>query len=178
MSGWTDDVLAFWFALDPKRWWEGDDALDEEVRARFYDLYQTQKDRPADAFLAEPRTALAAVILLDQFPRNMFRDDPRTYQSDALALEIATAAVERSWLDALAGPEQGFLLMPFQHSEDIAVQERSVELFATIGDDDQLGYARKHRDIVARFGRFPHRNSILGRDPTEAERAAGPVFPW
>lgn len=175
---WQDQVLAFWFGLSREQWWKADRALDAEIRRRFLDLWERERATPPDAFLGSARDAVAAVILFDQFPRNMFRGHAGQFATDPLARAVAKMAVAR-WLDQAMSPaERGFLYMPFQHSEDVADQERSLALFTALGDDYQLGYARKHHDVIARFGRFPHRNAILGRAPRADEAAAGDVVPW
>jgi uncharacterized protein (DUF924 family) len=108
----------------------------------------------------------------------MFRGQADSFATDHLALAIAKAAIERGHDDQLAAPERGFLYMPFQHSEELADQRRSLALFAALGNEDQLGFARKHHDVIACFGRFPHRNAILGRKPRPDEIEAGDVVPW
>jgi len=118
------------------------------------------------------------VILFDQFPRNMFRGHADQFSTDHLARAIAEAAVDAGLDDELEPRERQFLYMPFQHSEDLEDQNRSVLLFTRLGEAEQLGYAKKHRDVIARFGRFPHRNAMLGRAPRPDEIAAGDVFPW
>jgi uncharacterized protein (DUF924 family) len=179
MAGdWRSDVLKFWFALDKEQWWRGRPELDDEVRHRFLHLWEQKRQLPADQFLDHPLTALAAVILFDQFPRNMFRGHADQFSTDHLALAIARDAIERGFDDQLEPGERGFLYMPFQHSEDPGDQKRSLQLFTKLGDDEQLHYAKLHHDIVERFGRFPHRNAILGRAPRPDEIAAGDVFPW
>jgi uncharacterized protein (DUF924 family) len=175
---WRSDVLKFWFALDKEQWWRGPPELDDEVRRRFLHLWEQKRQLPADEFLDHPLTALAAVILLDQFPRNMFRGHADQFSTDHLALAIARGAIERGFDDQLEPRERGFLYMPFQHSEDPGNQKRSLQLFTKLGDDEQLHYAKLHHDIVERFGRFPHRNAIRGRAPRPDEIAAGDVFPW
>jgi len=170
--------LTFWFGLDREQWWKADEALDETCRRRFLKIWAEQRQLPAGAFLADPLTALAAVVLFDQMPRNMFRGTAEQFATDHLALAVAKAAVERGFDEQLKPDERAVLYMPFQHSERLADQERSLQLFSALGDATFLGYARKHRDIVARFGRFPHRNAILGRAPRPAELAAGEVVPW
>jgi uncharacterized protein (DUF924 family) len=178
MADWTAQVLDFWFALDPQQWWRGPPELDAVIGDRFLEIWKDKRQLPADCFLGDSRTAIAAVILFDQFPRNMFRGHADQFSTDLLALAIAKGAVERGLDDELDPKERGFLYMPFQHSEDIDDQNRSVLLFTRLGDDRQLDFAKKHRDIIARFGRFPHRNAILGRKPRPDEVAAGDVFPW
>jgi uncharacterized protein (DUF924 family) len=173
----AEDILSYWFGLTPEQWWR-DTSLDAEIAARFGALWEAERHTPAEDFLGSPREALAAVILLDQFPRNMFRNDARSFATDDLALAIATSAISMGYDLALSQPERGFLYMPFQHSESLPAQARSVALFERLGDAEQLRFARLHRDIIARFGRFPHRNASLGRLPTEEEKAAGDVVPW
>jgi uncharacterized protein (DUF924 family) len=175
---WRSDVLKFWFALEPAQWWRGGPDLDHRIRQQFLKLWSEKRQLPVDSFLGDPLTALAAVILFDQFPRNMFRGHADQFSTDHLALAIATEAIARGFDDELKTQERGFLYMPFQHSEDLADQRRSVQLFTALGDDYQLGFANKHHDVIARFGRFPHRNAILGRAPRPDEVAAGDVFPW
>jgi uncharacterized protein (DUF924 family) len=175
---WRADVLKFWFGLDRKQWWKSDPALDHRIKQRFLKLWAEKRQLPVEAFLGDPPTALAAIILFDQLPRNMFRGDAQQFATDHLALAIAKEAVDRGLDDALEPQERGFLYMPFQHSENMDDQNRSLLLFTKLGDDYQLGYAKKHHDVIARFGRFPHRNAMLGRAPRSDEIAAGDVFPW
>jgi uncharacterized protein (DUF924 family) len=177
-SDWRSDVLTFWFGLDPKQWWKSDALLDDEVRERFRKLWSRKRELPVESFLQDPLTALAAVILFDQFPRNMFRGTAEQFATDHLALAIAKEAVDRDFASRLDKIERVFLYMPFQHSESLADQKRSLQLFTAIGDDYHLGFAKKHHDVIARFGRFPHRNAMLGRAPREDEVAAGAVVPW
>ena len=177
MSSWADEVLDYWFGLEPKQWWS-DKGLDATIRERFFGHWQRQRQCPAASFLGSPREALAAVILFDQFPRNMFRGHAEQFASDELALAVAKGAIDRGFDEELTGPERGFLYMPFQHSEDPRDQERSLLLFTALGDPEQLRYARLHHDVIARFGRFPHRNEMLGRKPRADEIAAGEVVPW
>jgi len=118
------------------------------------------------------------VILFDQFPRNMFRGSAEQFATDHLALAIAKGALDAGYDQELAPDERKFLYMPFEHSENLDDQNRSVLLFTQLGDDEQVLYAKKHRDVIARFGRFPHRNAMLGRAPRPDEIAAGDVVPW
>ncbi|MEA3053702.1 MAG: hypothetical protein QOG72_2605 [Sphingomonadales bacterium] len=175
---WQDEVLAFWFALAKEQWWKADPALDAEISERFRTLWETERENVPQAFLGTARDAVAAVILFDQFPRNMFRGHADQFSTDPLALAVAKGAVDRKLDEAMSPAERGFLYMPFQHSEDLADQQRSLALFTRLGDDYQLGYAQQHHDVIARFGRFPHRNAILGRPPRPAEIEAGEVTPW
>jgi uncharacterized protein (DUF924 family) len=178
MGLWIRDVLKFWFGLEPEQWWDGGPDLDQRIRQDFLNLWFEKRQLPVDAFLTDPLTAVAAVILFDQFPRNMFRNHADAYSTDHLALAIAKGAIEKRFDEELAPAERKFLYMPFQHSENLDDQNRAVLLFTQIGDDEQIKYAKHHRDIVERFGRFPHRNAILGRAPRPDELAAGKVVPW
>ena len=175
---WRADVLKFWFGLTPKQWWTTDPALDHRIRENFLKLWAEKRELPAECFLDHPLTALAGVILFDQFPRNMFRGQAEQFATDHLALAVARHAVDRHFDEALTKDERTFLYMPFQHSESLDDQNRSVLLFTQLDDDYLLGFATKHRDVIARFGRFPHRNAILGRAPRPDEIAAGDVVPW
>lgn len=175
---WAGEILEHWFGLAPQRWWKVDPDLDEEIRARFLDLWEEQRQRPAEDFLGSPEEALAAVILFDQLPRNMFRGHADSFATDHLALAIAKAAIARGYDEGLPRERRGFLYMPFQHSEDGEDQLQSLLLFTELGDEEQLRYARLHHGVIERFGRFPHRNAILGRQPRPDEIAAGEVVPW
>ena len=179
MSGdWRGDVLKFWFGLGREQWWRADPAVDHRIRQRFLKLWAEKRQLPAGSFLDDPLTALAGVILFDQFPRNMFRGHADQFATDHLALAIARGAVDKGFDEALERDERGFLYMPFQHSEDRADQQRSLQLFTRLGDEEHLRYAKLHRDVIERFGRFPHRNALLGRAPRPEEVAAGDVVPW
>jgi uncharacterized protein (DUF924 family) len=178
LNDWRSDVLKFWFGLNPEQWWRGPPELDEQVREHFLDLWKEKRQLPPESFLDDPLTAAAAVLLFDQFPRNMFRGHADQFSTDPLALAIAKRAIDRGLDEQLDRQERGFLYMPFQHSEDMDDQNRSILLFTRLGDEEQLDYAKKHRDVIARFGRFPHRNAMLGRQPRADEVAAADVFPW
>jgi uncharacterized protein (DUF924 family) len=177
-SDWRADVLKFWFALDPKQWWNGGPELDHRIREKFLKLWTEKRQLPADTFLTDPLTAAAAVVLFDQFPRNMFRGHADAYSTDHMALEIARAAVDKGFDKELAKEERKFLYMPFQHSENLDDQSRAVLLFTEIGDEEQIEHARRHRQLIEQFGRFPHRNAILGRPSRPAEIQAGADQPW
>ena len=177
-ADWRADVLKFWFGLNPEQWWNGGAELDHRIRQNFLKLWAEKRQLPVDSFLSDPLTALAAVILFDQFPRNMFRGNAEQFATDHLALAIAKEAVTKGLDEELQKDERKFLYMPFTHSEDVDDQNRGILLFTEISDDEQIRYAKKHRDIIERFGRFPHRNAILGRAPRPEEIAAGDVFPW
>ncbi len=167
------EVLEFWFGeLGPGDWFRKDPELDARIRARFEPLcLRLAREGVPAAWKATPRGALAAIVALDQLPRNMYRDDPRAFATDPEALAIARDAVARGFDRDLSPEERKFLWMPFQHSEDPEMQARSVELFRGLGDERSLRFALRHQEIVLRFGRFPHRNAILGRlsSPEELE---------
>lgn len=171
----TRDILDFWFGeIGSERWWIRSDRTDEAIRSRFFAVWETWRMRSADCFVGTAREALAAVLLFDQFSRNMFRGEANAFATDGLALEIARRTIERGLDQSLTREERTFLYMPFMHSEDLAMQDRSVALFEQLGQPDQIDYAHRHRDIIARFGRFPARNAALGRPdrPGEAEAIA------
>jgi len=183
---WAHDVLDFWFSHGPMPgadpdsadWWQRSDAFDHEIKERFGILWARQARRPVDAFTGDPETALAAVILFDQFPRNMFRGHADQFSTDHMALTIAKSAIDRGYDDGMSPDQRTFLYMPFEHSEDLKDQIQSLLLFSALGDPYLLKYARKHHEVIERFGRFPHRNVVLGRKPTAMEQAAGDVVPW
>jgi uncharacterized protein (DUF924 family) len=175
---WTDDVLAFWFGAARPHWWRGPPAFDAQVQDRFLELWMAERGGVPEHFLGSADDALAAVILFDQFPRNMFRDHADQFSTDPLALAIARGAIAKGYDDGMTPDQRSFLYLPFEHSEDMADQRQSLLLFTALGDADLLGFARKHYDIIERFGRFPHRNAILGRKPTAIETAAGDIVPW
>ncbi|WOH66971.1 DUF924 family protein [Bradyrhizobium sp. BWA-3-5] len=165
------DILAFWREAGPARWYERDDAFDAELRRRFLALWQKASAGELSSWEASDEGALALVIVLDQFPRNMFRGDARTYASDAPAREVAHRAIERG-VDARIDPElRQFLYLPFNHSEHLADQLRCIELTRAAGNAENLKWAEHHADIIRRFGRFPHRNRLLGRTTTPEEQA-------
>ena len=167
---WVGDVLRFWFSeLDRKAWFVRDAAVDEKIRTRFGPLIEELSSRPVDEALASPERALATVIALDQFPRNVFRGTARAFATDALALAVAKAAIDRGLDSQVPAERRVFLYLPFEHSEALADQDRSVELTAALGDEEYARYAVLHRDVIKRFGRFPHRNVMLGRTPTLEE---------
>lgn len=167
------DLLTFWFEEHGHAdWFGGGSAFDAAVRERFGALYEAhQDDTPAD-HLATPVTALAAILLFDQVPRNLFRDDSRAFATDPLACAIARGVLDRDWEERLTADGRQFATMPFMHSEELADQDRSVALFDGLGNEEATAFAAKHRDVIARFGRFPHRNKALGRETRPEEREA------
>lgn len=163
------DIVAFWTQAGPAAWFAKDDAFDAEFRRRFHDAHVAAARRERDDWLDTPDGALALLILLDQYPRNCFRGTGHQFATDPLALAFANRAVGRGHHLAFDFPLRNFFLLPFQHSERLEDQDRYMELAA--GDAESLKWGQVHRDIIARFGRFPHRNRALGRDTTPEERA-------
>ena len=164
----SQDILEFWFGQDRKAWFEKRTAFDEEIRSRFLVLYETALAGGLAAWRDAPRSCLALVILLDQFPRNMFRGTARAFAADPLALDAARAIVAQGWDKAMTPDERVFAYLPFEHSEALEDQERSLKLFE---GNANFEWARKHWEIIRRFGRFPHRNAALGRASTPEEIA-------
>ena len=165
------DILAFWREAGRERWYKRNDAFDAEVRRRFLALWQQATAGELAAWEDSDDGALALVIVLDQFPRNMFRGTPQAFASDALARDVAHRAIARG-VDVRIDPVLlEFLYMPFMHSEHLPDQLHCVTLFENTDNAENLKYAREHADIIQRFGRFPHRNRILGRDTTAEEQA-------
>lgn len=165
---WVEAVHRFWFEeLKPAAWFRVDPRVDAAIRDRFLALWEALKAAPP--VLRDGRTAVAAAVAFDQLPRNLFRGRPEAYATDPLALEIARAAVDAGLDCGLTEPERQFLYMPFQHSEDPADQRRSVELFASLAIPGGRRSAEQHKALIDRFGRFPHRNAILGRESTPEE---------
>lgn len=167
-----DDVLRFWFEeLAPKNWFRRDTIVDAAIKLRFGELYEQLKDTVPDDWLESAKGYLAAIIVLDQFPRNMFRDDARAFATDAAALALAKRAISQGFDKRLTPKERAFLYMPFQHTEDAQDQARSVGLFTALGNPFNLDFALRHQAVIDRFGRFPHRNQVLGRVSTPGEEA-------
>ena len=172
-----DDVLRFWFGQTPgasrSEWFRKDARFDAEIRERFGALHAAAANREREAWRASSESLLALVIVLDQFSRNLYRDDARAFAQDAHARGCAVQALERGDDLALLPVQRMFLYLPFEHSEDLRDQEKCVDLFTSLEAFEPtrgiLAWAVKHRDIVARFGRFPHRNAALGRASTAEE---------
>ena len=170
---WVPAVLNHWLnEIGPDGWFNSSEEEDVRLTHLFRSLWEAQRDKPADAFLAYADTALAALILFDQFPRNMFRGEARAFATDPLAREIAYAALERGFDEEFVEGARAFFYMPFMHSEDLADQNLCVDLFSKPGFELNLKFAKAHRDIIARFGRFPHRNAVLGRETLPEEQEA------
>lgn len=167
---WTHEILDFWLVeTPPERRFVKDAALDREIMARFGALRARVKAQGAAGWRDDPDTLLAAIILFDQFSRNMFRAQAEAFATDALARELARLALSRAWDRTMTPEERQFLYLPFMHSENDADQALCVRLFTALGEPDALDYARRHADQIARFGRFPQRNAALGRESTPRE---------
>lgn len=168
----AEAVLRFWLEeVPPERRFAKDADLDRIIAERFGGLVDAVGESHAEGWRDDPRCLLAAIILLDQFPRNIHRGSARAFAHDRLAHELTITALARGWQAGMTPVEQQFLCMPLMHSEDIADQERAVMLYEAIGLEDAARFARLHRDQIARFGRFPGRNAALGREDTAEEAA-------
>jgi uncharacterized protein (DUF924 family) len=175
------EIIEFWFGppghpgyAEPRdEWFEKSTDFDAEVRERFLGTWVAAGKHQLDHWLAVPDGALALVVVLDQFPRNMFRSSAKAYITDRQALAVAERIVDRGWDQEMKPGQRWFVYLPFEHSESMAVQERSIALFRGLAGDKgsraAIEFARRHYDIIARFGRFPHRNGVLGRDSTPEE---------
>ena len=166
------DLLDFWFAEETKaRWWQSTSKFDEICRGRFGHLVEQAASDRLDAWQETAEGALALCLLLDQMPRNLFRGTPKAFGTDAKAVAVAASAVDRGLDQTLTTEHRKFLYMPFMHSESLAEQERSIALTKSLDDDNTLHHAEEHADVIRRFGRFPHRNDVLGRSSTAEEEA-------
>ncbi len=165
-------VLAFWFDETPQeKWFARDDALDRAIAEHFGSLRDAVLASGAAGWDGDPETLLAAIILLDQFSRNIHRGSGEAFAADGLALDLTHRALARGWDQAIAPECRAFLYMPLMHAEDREEQRLSIDCFTRLGDADNLDFARKHQAVVDRFGRFPSRNQALGRVSTPAEQA-------
>ena len=165
------DLLAFWRDAGRAKWFRKDAAFDAEIAARFRASHEAAAAGRRADWEATPEGALALLIVLDQFPRNMFRADARAYAADPLARSVAGRAIMRGFDQQVPTGERLFFYLPFEHSEDLVDQERCIALMRGTGNADLLKWAELHADIIRRFGRFPHRNAALGRTTTAAEQA-------
>ena len=172
-ADWAAQLLTFWFdqhGMDD--WYGGGPDFDAEVRALAEGWHETLRALPAETFLTDPDTALAATILFDQVPRNLFRGHADAFATDDLARAIARAIVAQGWDQGWSDDRRQFAYLPFEHSEDITDQRESLRLMSELADPVFHDYAQKHFDIIDRFGRFPHRNAVLGRATRPEEEAA------
>jgi uncharacterized protein (DUF924 family) len=171
-GSWNDAVNEFWFSeLKPRDWFGGGPRIDALIRERFAGLRENLKQNPPSAESLDGNGLVAAVIVFDQFSRNLFRGSAEAFATDSLGLPLACHAID-SEMDAPLGPHQRhFLYMPFMHSENKDMQARSIELFRKLGNSGLMGYAQHHKAVIDRFGRFPSRNAVLGRQSTAGEQA-------
>lgn len=164
------DVLNFWFnEIEPKQWWITDPAFDALLKERFLGLLEQAASGELYTWRASVSGRLAEIIVLDQFSRNIYRDTPAAFAQDAMALALAQEAISAGALDELNTDERSFLLMPFMHSESKLIHTQAEQLFKDFTSDKYYGYELRHKVIIDRFGRYPHRNSILGRTSTVEE---------
>lgn len=164
----AQEVVDFWRDAGPQRWFRKDAAFDAQFRTRFYEAHFAAARQALESWLQVPQSALALLILLDQYPRNAFRDTGHMFATDGLALQYARTSLLH--LEHIEPALRGFMLLPFMHAEDLATQEQSVALYRQ-QFPSSLRWAVEHHDIIVRFGRFPHRNALLGRATTAAEQA-------
>lgn len=177
----AEEVLGFWFeGLMPEQWFAKSDELDREIGERFEAMRVDVLDGGAAGWRDDPRTLLAAVILLDQFSRNVHRGTPGAFAADSLAQELASLAVERGWDRDMTEAQRQFLYLPFEHAESRELQAVSLSCYEALGQEEALEYARQHAEVIARYGRFPSRNAALGRvsTPEEEEYLSRPGAGW
>jgi uncharacterized protein (DUF924 family) len=168
----AQEIIEFWFSdAVKKRWFRSTKEFDNELRERFGTTVQAAINGELDDWLGSSEGVLALVILLDQLPLNIYRGKAESFAGEAKSREVAAIAIEQGWDKQLESQQRAFLYLPFMHSESLADQDRAVELFEEAGLDGNLRWAKHHREIVRRFGRFPHRNAILGRESTAEELA-------
>ena len=166
------EVISFWFEeTQPQQWFQKSDSFDADIRERFLVTYDMAKRDLCADWTKDAEGVLALCLVLDQFPRNMFRDSPKAFETDEKILLIVKGALHKGFDHLLSPTKRRFVYMPFMHSEDIVEQRRSVELFSSMKDDDPLSYdyALKHLEVIEKFGRFAHRNEVLGRESTPEE---------
>ena len=166
------EVYDFWFVrCSREQWFNSTAELDEEIRARFRATHLSLARSVTEEWRSSPENMLAAVIVLAQFPRNIYRGTPLAFSTDGLALREAKMALAAGADQAVESIRRAFFYMPFEHAEDLVEQDRSVVLFTALGDEEFRDYAVRHRDVIATYGRFPHRNAIVGRQSSDAELA-------
>lgn len=167
----AEHILKFWFEeLEPRDWFRKSDELDDTIRRRFADTHQQAAAGELFGWRCSALGRLAEIIVLDQFSRNLFRNDSKAFAQDAQALTLAQEAVAQGMDQALSTSQKAFLYMPYMHSESAAIHEEALRLFAQPGLEDNLRFEHRHKAIIDRFGRYPHRNAALGRDSTREER--------
>jgi len=163
------DVLNFWFSAGPKKWFAREDAFDDTIRDRFLTLHGKAANGGIDQWAMNSEGTLALIIVLDQFSRNLYRNSPQAFATDEKALGLSQGLIAKRQDVEFSINVRLWIYMPFQHSENLEIQDRSIELFGTIDDPENLKYAHIHRDIIQKFGRFPHRNQALGRTSSAEE---------
>ncbi|MFW2542644.1 DUF924 family protein [Primorskyibacter sp. 2E107] len=169
-----EKILAFWLdEVGPDGWYKQEEALDQDIRDRFLDAWQSAMNGRFGLWLTYPSGTLAYIVLLDQFSRNMFREDAKAFSADAVSLAAAKQAIHRGWDMKIDEPARQFFYLPLMHSENLCDQDRCVRLMKERlpNGPDNLLHARVHREVIRRFGRFPYRNAALGRTNTAAEQA-------
>lgn len=165
-----EEILAYWREAGPERWFAKDAAFDREIAKRFESTHREAARGMLKSWEETPEGVYALLLLLDQFPRNLFRNSPQAFATDEMARKIADKAMKRGFDRVFNNPERRFFYLPLMHSEDLADQERCIALCQAAQDEDGVKYAIVHRDIIRDFGRFPHRNKVLGRETTPAEQ--------
>ncbi|MFN2302847.1 MAG: DUF924 family protein [Anaerolineales bacterium] len=166
------ELVMFWFSEPVKKlWFNSTPQFDAELKEKYLNLVERAERGELDDWVAEAQGALALVIILDQIPLNIFRQQARSFATESKAWDIASQAVEKGLDQQLEAEQKAFLYLPFMHRENLADQDKSVELFEKAGLDENLRFAKHHRELIRRFGRFPHRNKILGRESTPEETA-------
>ncbi|GHB27903.1 hypothetical protein GCM10007094_15410 [Pseudovibrio japonicus] len=163
------EILDFWWTAGGEKWFKGGEKFDKEIREKFEADVEAAGRGDYDDWTATPHGTLALLLLLDQFPRNIYRGTPKAFSSDAKAVKIALASLNKNFHTAYPKGYRIFFFMPFEHSEEIEMQDLSVDLFRGLDDQDTYHYALIHMDVIRRFGRFPHRNEVLGRTSTPDE---------
>ena len=163
-------ILDFWFEeIDPSEWWVKDEKFDERIRQRFLEVHKKAVNCELYPWRTTSLGALAEIIVLDQFSRNMFRDTPESFAYDSLALALSQSAIARGFDSELSPEKRSFLYMPFMHSESLVIHSVAESLFLELGNESAIHFEKRHRAIIEQFGRYPHRNKILGRVSTHEE---------
>lgn len=166
----AEEIIDYWYSSEiSKQWFASTAQLDTEIKSKYESLWQVATNGELDHWRANPQGCLALVIVLDQFPLNMYRNQPESFSTEAMSIDIARHAVKRKFDQALQPEQKTFLYMPFMHSEKLSDQNFSIELYSAAGLEENRRFAEHHRELIRRFGRFPHRNKILGRTSTPEE---------
>lgn len=165
-----NEILSFWFEEIPsEKWWVKDEEFDLTIKSKFGLVHTSAAKAELYTWRSHPRGRLAEIIVLDQFSRNLFRGGPKAFENDSMSLALSQEAIRQGAHEALAGSQRAFLYMPFMHSESLLIQRKSLELFSEKGLEENYDFAKRHFEIIERFGRYPHRNKILGRTSTKEE---------